>query len=163
VTVQRDFGAGPSVRDRDISASGVDLTASRRLGYGLGNEYRLHLQEFDEMNRHQRRAAQRQQAHGSAESETPVNVPTDLNALRITLPDDLAMPSGTLQAEDIVPAKPSLVIRALAKILLSPWVLARVQHPDVERLLISFAVQTNRIDVVDELTRRQAMRSSALF
>jgi len=141
----------------------VDLTASRRLGYGLTNEYRLPLQEFDEMNRHQRRAAQRQQTHGSAESETPVNVPADLNALRITLPDDLAMPYGTLQAEDIVPAKPSLVIRALAKILLSPWVLARVQHPDVERLLISFAVQTNRVDVVDELTRRQAMRSSALF
>ncbi len=49
--------------------------------------------------------------------------------------------------------------RLLARVLLSRWVLARVHHPDVERLLISFASEANRTEVADELIRRQALRA----
>ena len=127
--------------------------------------FQVRLQEFGEMNRQQRRAAQKQQTPGAGEAGTPVNRLADLNSLRIDIPEHLTLPAGSLIGDFAAPAaaKPSLMVRVLAKILLSPWVLARVQHPDVDRLLMNFAIQTNRIDVADELTRRQAMRSSALF
>ncbi len=59
---------------------------------------------------------------------------------------------------DAPPAKPSSVMRLFSSLLLSRWVLARVKNPEVERILISFALEAGRQDVADELIRRQAMR-----
>jgi len=50
------------------------------------------------------------------------------------------------------------MLRLAARVLLSRWVLARVKAPDVERLLISVAVQAGRPEVADELRRRQIAR-----
>jgi hypothetical protein len=92
------------------------------------------------MNRHQRRAAERQQT--AKEPEVGVS--------SITTPVDRLVNAPT--------HKPALITRLLATVLLSRWVLARVQHPDVERLLINFATEAGRFDVADDLARRQAMR-----
>jgi len=108
------------------------------------------------MTRRERRAAekQRQSKHVGTDMpwpqiETPYPSFTDLNVVANT-----AAPSY----DDASAPRPSLFMRALARLLLSNWVLKRVQHPDVERLLMSFAAETGRQEVVDELIRRQALR-----
>jgi hypothetical protein len=45
-------------------------------------------------------------------------------------------------------------------VLLSRWLLARVKNPEVERLLITVAMEAGRQDVADELIRRQSIRAS---
>ncbi len=57
--------------------------------------------------------------------------------------------------EQAAPAKPSWVLRLVARVLLSRWVLARVKNPDVERLLISVAMEAGRPEIATELRRRQ--------
>ncbi len=109
---------------------------------------------LDYMNRHQRRAAGRQ----PNQSEPGDFMPT----VSVNM-DDPGRPSGNpynaIGTPDNAvaapaPQKPSLILRILAKILLSSWVLNRVQHPDIERLLIAFATQVNRPEVADHLIRR---------
>lgn len=51
------------------------------------------------------------------------------------------------------------MLRLVARILLSRWLLARVKNPEVERLLISVAMEAGRVEVADELIRRQTMRA----
>jgi hypothetical protein len=104
------------------------------------------------MNRHERRAAQSKQ-QSKVDADSPfINI--DIGAFHDAPASGTAAPMQTAG-----PAKPTLTVRLLSKILLSRWVLARVQHPDVERLLMGFATETGRQDVVDELIRRQAMLS----
>ena len=113
------------------------------------------------MNRRERRTAEKQrQSKRSNEDtlglapETHPFSPVELGVIPNTLfPASDAAPQ--------LPAKqrgPKFLIRVLAKILLSDWVLKRVQHPDAERLLMSFATEVGRPEVVDELVRRQSMR-----
>lgn len=105
------------------------------------------------MNRHQRRAAEKQPRPGAPESGTPL--------IEFDLSDIAGRPQAAPTVSDprTPPARPSLLTRLLARVLLSRWVLARVHHPDVERLLISFASEANRTEVADELIRRQALRA----
>jgi hypothetical protein len=113
------------------------------------------------MNRRDRRAAEKRQQT----KKSSLNVPpqdASFDALPATMEfglnpqsgDGLFL-SGDLRHE---PPKPKLFTRLLAKVLLSRWVLKRVQHPDVERLLISFATEAGRTDIADELVRRQLTR-----
>lgn len=44
-------------------------------------------------------------------------------------------------------------MRIFAKVLLSQWVLKRVNHPDLRRVLASMAVQAGRPDVYEILRR----------
>jgi hypothetical protein len=57
------------------------------------------------------------------------------------------------------PVKPSWVLRLVARVLLSRWLLARVKNPEVERLLISVAMEAGRPEIADELIRRQTLRA----
>ena len=98
------------------------------------------LHENSSMNRHQRRARGRQQSPKEPEGSPP---PV---AAAVDYPPNQPIP------------KPTLITRLLASVLLSRWILARVQHPDVERLLINFALEAGRHDVADELSRRQTLR-----
>jgi len=93
------------------------------------------------MNRHQRRAAKHQQ-------DTPESRPS--RDIDIQLGD-------TLTSEP----KPQsgFILRSMSKIILSQWVLTRVRHHEVERLLMSLAMEVGRTDVVDLLLRRQIQRS----
>ena len=58
-------------------------------------------------------------------------------------------------------AKPGLVLRLFAKILLAPWVLKRVRHADVERLIAGVAMQAGRPDIAADLLNRIALRNDA--
>jgi len=93
------------------------------------------------MNRHQRRSAKHQHATSDMQDGTAnVDVPlVDRAAIEKT-------------------QQPGIILRVAAKILLSQWVLARVQHHDAERLLISLALEVGRRNVADALLRRQALR-----
>ena len=95
------------------------------------------------MNRHQRRAAVRQ----PSPKEPAANPPP-------------MTPAAGKSAKEL-PHKPTLITRLLATVLLSRWVLARVEHPDVERLLINFATEAGRVDVADGLIRRQTLRAQS--
>jgi hypothetical protein len=105
-------------------------------------------------NRHQRRANQRQQRSQQAEIGPVSGHLGDL---------DEHVPLGATTTV-LQPAtqthKPHFMMRILAKVLLSRWVLNRVKHADVERLLMTFATEAGRPDVADELVRRQAMRAA---
>ena len=87
------------------------------------------------MNRQQRRAAAKSKSKGSPR------------------PEDRKVP------ENSTAAKPGLVLRLFAKIVLTPWVLNRVKHADVERLLAGVAVQTGRPEIAESLLNRIALRS----
>jgi len=114
------------------------------------------------MNRHTRRAAARQTEQQPEAQNHPI---THTFLGGAPLGGDSSMgtagPTPSAGSIPVLSEKPSFVIRALAKVLLSSWVLARVQHPDVEQLLMSFAIQTGRQDVADELVRRHALRSQS--
>lgn len=84
------------------------------------------------MNRHKRRAAAKQ----------PQPAPT------------IAPAPGAAPA-DVYSGRPGLVLRMFAKILLSDWVLKRVRHPDVRRVLASLAAQAGRPELSETL-RKQA-------
>jgi hypothetical protein len=101
-------------------------------------------------NRHQRRANQRQQRQSRPELEVVTNVAPLFDDEPVA---HTAIPSAAPQAH-----KPGIFIRLLAKVILSRWILNRVKHSDVERLLITFAAEAGKPDIADELTRRQALR-----
>ena len=61
-------------------------------------------------------------------------------------------PDSTGQAE------PGLFLRLFARIVLSPWILKRVNHADVERLLAGVALQAGRPEVARELLSRSGSR-----
>lgn len=54
--------------------------------------------------------------------------------------------------------KAGLLLRLFSRLLLSRFVLNRVSQPEVQRLLMSIAIEVDRKDVVDELQRRDQMR-----
>ena len=105
------------------------------------------------MNRRQRRTAakiKRPAALGRQET-LPVNSGAK--------PGPEAMPGA--EAKPGPQAKPGLVLRLFAKILLAPWVLKRVRHADVERLIAGVAVQAGRPDIAANLLNRIALRNDA--
>jgi hypothetical protein len=55
---------------------------------------------------------------------------------------------------------PSLLLKALARLILSPWVLNRIRHPEVERLLISVAIQAGQPEKARSLVNRINMRDN---
>ena len=59
--------------------------------------------------------------------------------------------------------KAGLGMRLFSALLLSRFVLKRVKQPAVEQLLMSVALEVGRQDVVDELTRRDALRSGPII
>lgn len=79
------------------------------------------------MNRHKRRAAAKQV------QTTPA-------------PDSAAAP-----LTEVYPDKPGLVLRVFATVLLSNWVLKRVHHPDIRRVLGSLAAQAGRPELAQTL------------
>lgn len=83
------------------------------------------------MNRHQRRAA-------GKPPQQPI-VPTPV--------------AGS--AQPVSSGKPGVVLRFFARILLSKWVLKRVNHPEVRQALASLAAQAGRPELSETL-RRQA-------
>jgi hypothetical protein len=100
-------------------------------------------------------------------SESEVTL-VDLSDLDIGFGPAGASPdSGARQPSETASGKPKpaspqrrsgILMRWFSRILLSRWVLARVSNPEVERLLMMVALETNRKDAADELTRREAMR-----
>jgi hypothetical protein len=54
---------------------------------------------------------------------------------------------------------PSLLLRMFARVVLSPWVLNRVSHPEVERLLVSLAIQVGEPEKARSLANRMNMRA----
>ncbi|HEX2648561.1 MAG TPA: hypothetical protein VHN19_01330 [Burkholderiales bacterium] len=55
--------------------------------------------------------------------------------------------------------KPGILLRMVASVLLSPWVLNKVKSPDVERMLANMAIQADRPEVAKSLLNRIAMRT----
>jgi hypothetical protein len=60
-----------------------------------------------------------------------------------------------MPATQVETAKPGLILRLFASIVLSPAVLKRVNHADVERLLANVALQAGRPEVARELLSRR--------
>ena len=56
-------------------------------------------------------------------------------------------------------AEPGVLLRLFANILLAPWVLKRVRHADLERLLAGVAVQAGRPEIAANLLSRIATRN----
>ena len=84
------------------------------------------------MNRSQRRAAARSGRQGPPEPREPRKADPE--------------------------RKPGFVLRVFANIVLAPWVLTRVNHPHVERLLADVAAQAGRPEIEKNLLNRIAMR-----
>ena len=57
------------------------------------------------------------------------------------------------------PGRPGLILRLVASVILTPWVIARVRHPDIEQVLVSMAVQVGRPEIATSIMNRQAMRA----
>lgn len=105
------------------------------------------------------------QAGGKAESEVTL---VDLSDLDISFSQDgegadrnfkPAVGAAAGKQNQASPKRRSgLLMRWFSRLLLSRWVLARVSNPEVERLLMLLALESNRKDVADELTRREALR-----
>jgi len=49
------------------------------------------------------------------------------------------------------PAKASWVLKLVAKVLLSSWVLKRVKHPDILAVLADVARQVGRMEIVVQI------------
>jgi len=69
-----------------------------------------------------------------------------------------APPSPAQDTAQGLPHKPGLLLRMFAGIVLAPWVLNRVKHEDVERLLAGVARQAGRPEIERNLLNRIAMR-----
>ncbi len=65
----------------------------------------------------------------------------------------------TLPSSASAPVKTGFLVRMIAKILFSGWVMRRIKNPAIESLLASVAAQMGRDDIADELMRRQVGRS----
>ncbi|MCB2107839.1 MAG: hypothetical protein KDE14_09080 [Rhodobacteraceae bacterium] len=116
------------------------------------------------MNRHERRAQKRkkrlatsptsnedatQQPQESFSKSEHLGPGPDLRELR----NSGANPQDRSQSN-----RGGILARSFAKILLSDWVIARVNHPEAERLLLSLAFETGRNDAIDRIVRKQALR-----
>lgn len=67
-------------------------------------------------------------------------------------------PVASNEAQKVTAPEPGLLLRLAARLLLSPMVLNRIQHPDVERALISLAIQARKPQIAQSLENRIAMR-----
>jgi hypothetical protein len=143
------------------------------------------------MNRHERRAAKAatKPATETAASSSGIDItfpgglPSSSN-IEIDLSPDLRSPThqrpiirneessflslAQTKAGATAPSahekpKAGLGMRLFSALLLSRFVLKRVKQPEVERLLMSVALEAGRQDVVDELTRRDALRSGPII
>lgn len=98
------------------------------------------------MNRHERRATGKagtpppQPAANANAGYVPTSRPPDASAAA---------------------ARPSFLLRAFSRVLLSQWVIARVDNPQVEQLLMSLAMEAKRPEVADQILRRRALRAHA--
>jgi hypothetical protein len=127
------------------------------------------------MNRHQRRAAKANQGDAtgpqqpnSSQGLSAPDIKIDLDPnLMATTDQGLAVNTSKLefaflndQKVNAAPDKPKagLLLRLFSRLLLSRFVLNRVSQPEVQRLLMSVAIEVDRKDVVDELQRRDQMR-----
>jgi len=92
----------------------------------LGNRqyYPQPLTGIVNMNRHERRVSAKQVKLEGTPAATPS--------------------SGPVQ-------RPGLALRIFARILLSQWVLNRVHHPDIVRILMQMAQQVGRTDAIAQL------------
>jgi hypothetical protein len=71
----------------------------------------------------------------------------------------LNKPASATSAAALAPiTPPGLLLRVFAKVVLSPWVLNRVQHPDVEHALAGIADQVGKPEIARNLRNRIAMR-----
>lgn len=95
------------------------------------------------MNRHQRRAAAKS---GSA---APPGTEPDV-VLTAKAGDD-----GSAKVFASATAKPGLLLRILSKVILSGWVLNRVNHPQLLALLEDVAVQAGRPEVVVQIQSKK--------
>lgn len=68
-------------------------------------------------------------------------------------------PAPPQTQKPVTEAKPGLLLRLFANILLTPWVLKRVRHADLERLLAGVAVQAGRREIAASLLSRIATRN----
>ncbi|MBF0563443.1 MAG: hypothetical protein HQL37_15850 [Alphaproteobacteria bacterium] len=50
-----------------------------------------------------------------------------------------------------IPRKPGLLVRLAARILLSRWIIRRMQHPEARRVIAILAVEAGREDLLKEL------------
>lgn len=130
------------------------------------------------MNRHQRRAAKKSKPENPAPGTAIDPMTVDLGAL----PDSetsiesgpfSGLSLGTVDRSSLgelrgatassTPVKTGFMVRMIAKILFSGWVMRRIKNPAIESLLASVATQMGRDDIADELMRRQAGRSNISF
>ncbi|MBL8642879.1 MAG: hypothetical protein JNK21_03015 [Rhodospirillaceae bacterium] len=110
------------------------------------------------MNRHQRRAAAKSPPKPQPAQQSTLSLAMSPAGDGVSFPKiDLSGDAAPTVRTDGAP--PGLGLRLFSKILLSKFVLNRVKQPEVEKLLMSVALEVGRTDVVDELTRRQAARS----
>jgi len=58
-----------------------------------------------------------------------------------------------------VPASSSLLLRMTSRVLLSSWVLRRVEHPNVLAILGDLASQVGRMDVMMQIQEKLRRRS----
>lgn len=86
------------------------------------------------MNRQQRRRA--------ASTERPPVAPN--------IPSEPFFPDS-ISATPTPPAKPSLLVRGFAAIVLSPWVIRRVRHPAARAALALVAHEVGRHELANEL------------
>lgn len=124
------------------------------------------------MNRQQRRASKKSKEgqDSQAESQAQTLSPGLSGARQSSILDDvqttnlglnlsnITIPDLNITSPEPATAKPGLIVRLIAKLLLSRWVLNRVSNPSIESLLSTVATQLGRDDVADELARRQALR-----
>jgi len=78
---------------------------------------------------------------------------------RYALPGQREAPQVDTEVKPGPEAKPGVVLRLFAKILLAPWVLKRIRHADVERLIAGVAVQAGRPEVAANILNRIALRN----
>jgi len=78
---------------------------------------------------------------------------------RYPRPEQQEAPQDIPEVKPGSDARPGLVLRLFAKILLAPWVLKRIRNADVERLIAGVAVQAGRPEIAANLLNRNALRN----
>lgn len=78
-------------------------------------------------------------------------------AAKVRRPAPLEAQEAKLEHQEV---KPGFLLRLFAKLVLAPWILKRVHHAAVERLLAEVAVQAGRPEVAMNLLNRIAVREA---